>query len=409
MFTRVESVNAPSGAASRYVDIAEGLRGKLAETAAEVDRAGTYPEANMRLIAESGLGDLMLPESAGGAAPDEPADELLALVQILKNLGAGESSTAQIWAFGKGQSVSLTGRNSPLPEATRLKLVDEVRNEGVRFCSPQAERYKTGRFDFRVPIRRVDGGVVIDGTKYFGTGSAGAKYAHSNGLMEGFASVAEGGAYNVLVDLASEGVELHDDWDNMGQRATGSNAITYHNVFVPDGYHWPSVDGAFTNPNNTTGIFAQFGLTSVLLGIGVGAMDALVAHLNARATFPGVFEDTSTRYQIGLHAARLAAAEASLMSAAAKAVDFRKNGTTPRAEVSIAGIQAKISVVEATLGIAGDMHKFLGGQSSSNIYGYDRFWRNARTLALQDVMDVKAQQMGAWTLKNEAPPISWVS
>ncbi|HEY9477619.1 MAG TPA: acyl-CoA dehydrogenase family protein [Microbacteriaceae bacterium] len=409
MFTRVESVNAPSGAASRYVDIAEGLRGKLAETAAEVDRAGTYPEANMRLIAESGLGDLMLPESAGGAAPDEPADELLALVQILKNLGAGESSTAQIWAFGKGQSVSLTGRNSPLPEATRLKLVDEVRNEGVRFCSPQAERYKTGRFDFRVPIRRVDGGVVIDGTKYFGTGSAGAKYAHSNGLMEGFASVAEGGAYNVLVDLASEGVELHDDWDNMGQRATGSNAITYHNVFVPDGYHWPSDDGAFKDPNNSTGIFFQFGLTSVLLGIGVGAMDALVAHLNARATFPGVFEDTSTRYQIGLHAARLAAAEASLMSAAAKAVDFRKNGTTPRAEVSIAGIQAKISVVEATLGIAGDMHKFLGGQSSANIYGYDRFWRNARTLALQDVMDVKAQQMGAWTLKNEAPPISWVS
>ena len=409
MFTRVESVNAPSGAASKYVAIAEGLRGKLAETAAEVDRAGTYPEANMRLIAESGLGDLMLPESAGGAAPDEPADELLALVQILKNLGAGESSTAQIWAFGKGQSVSLTGRNSPLPEATRLKLVDEVRNEGVRFCSPQAERYKTGRFDFRVPIRRVDGGVVIDGTKYFGTGSAGAKYAHSNGLMEGFASVAEGGAYNVLVDLASEGVELHDDWDNMGQRATGSNAITYHNVFVPDGYHWPSDDGAFKDPNNSTGIFFQFGLTSVLLGIGVGAMDALVAHLNARATFPGVFEDTSTRYQIGLHAARLAAAEASLMSAAAKAVDFRKNGTTPRAEVSIAGIQAKISVVEATLGIAGDMHKFLGGQSSSNIYGYDRFWRNARTLALQDVMDVKAQQMGAWTLKNEAPPISWVS
>ena len=227
--------------------------------------------------------------------------------------------------------------------------------------------------------------------------------------MEGFASIAEGGAYDVLVDLSSEGVELHDDWDNMGQRATGSGAITFHNVFVPDGYHWPSVDGAFTNPNNTTGIFAQFGLTSVLLGIGVGAMDALVAHLNARATFPGVFEDTSTRYQIGLHAARLAAAEASLMSAAAKAVDFRKNGTTPRAEVSIAGIQAKISVVEATLGIAGDMHKFLGGQSSSNIYGYDRFWRNARTLALQDVMDVKAQQMGAWTLKNEAPPISWVS
>ncbi|HEY9477617.1 MAG TPA: acyl-CoA dehydrogenase family protein [Microbacteriaceae bacterium] len=386
------------------------LRKQFTETAAEVDRAGDYPEDNMRLIEKSPLNDLMLSKYAGGAASNDPSDDIVAMVQILKNLAAGESATAQIWAFNRGQSLRLTGQNSPLLEETRLLLVDRVRNEGIRFCSPQAERYKTGRFDFRVPIRRVDGGVVIDGTKYFATGSPGATFGHATGLMEGFASIAEGGAYDVLVDLSSEGVELHDDWDNMGQRATGSGAITFHNVFVPDGYHWPSVDGAFTNPNNTTGIFAQFGLTSVLLGIGVGAMDALVAHLNARATFPGVFEDTSTRYQIGLHAARLAAAEASLMNAAERAIDFKNNGSpATRGAVSIAGIQAKVSVVEATLGIAGDMHKFLGGQSSSNIYGYDRFWRNARTLALQDVMDVKAQQVGAWTLKNEAPPISWVS
>jgi alkylation response protein AidB-like acyl-CoA dehydrogenase len=397
-----------AAASQDFILAAEELRKQLTETAAEVDREGAYPEANMRLIEQSPLNGLNLTVSAGGILPDTPAQSLPTMVQIIKHLAAGESSTAQIWAFSQGQAASLTGGRSPLPESTREKLIGEIRDKGIRFCSPNAERYKT-RFDFRVPIRRVPGGVRIDGTKYFATGSAGAHYAHSLGLMEGFESVAAGGGYNVLVDLSSEGVELHDDWDNMGQRATSSGAVTYHDVFVPDGYHWAPVDGGFTNRNDLTGVLSPFGLTAVLLGIGVGALDALVRHLNERGTFPGALDDTSIRFQIGRHVARLAAAEASLMDAAHRVSSFLLTGVGSRAEASIVGSQAKVSVVEATLDIASDMHKFLGGQSSSNLFRYDRFWRNARTLSLQDVMDVRTQQLGAWALKHEEPPVTWVS
>lgn len=388
------------------------LRKEFASTAAEVDRAGAYPEENMRRIEASPINDLLFRESIGGASSENPAEDTPAIIQILKNLGAGESSTAQIWSFNRGQTLGLTGPESPLSAEIRDRLLAEVRENGVRFCSPQAERYHTRRrFDFRLAVSRADGGVLVNGDKYFATGSPGAKYGHSTGLMEGYESVFEGGGHDILFDLHAPGVTLLDDWDNMGQRATGSGAIHFENVFVPDGWHWPTVDGAFKSPDNTTGIFAQFGLTSVLLGIGVGCMDALVARLEERPTFPGVHDDTSTRYQIGRHQARLAAGEASLMRAAELAVEYMRAGAPAeqRAEVSVAGSQAKVAIVEAVLGLASDMQKFLGGQSTSNAFRFDRFWRNARTLSLQDVMDVRAQWVGAWTLTREAPPISWVS
>lgn len=396
---------------AKYIDISADLRREMAKTSAEVDRSGRYPEANMRLIEQSGLGDLLFTESMGGATPDEYGADTPAMVQILKNLGAGESSTAQIWSFNRGQTLGLLGKDSPLPEDVRQQLIQEVRTENVRFCSPQAERYKRRRYDFQLSVKKADGGIVVNGDKYFATGSPGAKYGHSTGLMEGFDSVWEGGAHDFLFDLRAPGVTLLDDWDNMGQRATGSGQIHFENVFIADGWHWAALDGAFKSPNNTVGIFAQFGLTSVILGIGAGCMDALVAHLQERPTFPGIFDDTSTRYQIGLHQARLAAGEASLMSAAEQAVAFVQAGapTDTRAEVSIACSQAKVAIVEAVLGLASDMQKFLGGQSTSNHYGLDRFWRNARTLSLQDVMDIRTQAVGAWALTKEAPQISWGS
>ncbi|RGE20044.1 acyl-CoA dehydrogenase family protein [Leucobacter sp. wl10] len=394
------------------IDASLELRREFAETAADVDREGTYPEENMRRIEASRVNELLFRRSIGGASAENPAEDTPAVIQILKNLGAGESSTAQIWSFNRGQTLGLTGPQSPLPAAIRDRLLTEVRESGVRFCSPQAERYHARRrFDFRLAVSKTDGGVLVNGDKYFATGSPGAKYGHSTGLMEGCESVFVGGGHDVLFELRAPGVTLLDDWDNMGQRATGSGAIHFENVFVPDGWHWPTVDGSFKSPDNTTGIFAQFGLTSVILGIGVGCMDALVARLNERPTFPGVYEDTSTRYQIGRHQARLAAGEASLMQAADLAVEYMRSGAPAeeRAAVSVAGSQAKVTIVEAVLDLATDMQKFLGGQSTSNTLRFDRFWRNARTLSLQDVMDVRAQWVGAWTVSKEAPPISWVS
>ncbi|MFT3874196.1 MAG: acyl-CoA dehydrogenase family protein [Nocardioides sp.] len=392
-----------------YLTAARELRQRFEETAGEVDRRGTYPEENMQLIGESALRKLQLPRSVGGNASDNPIDDIPTTVQLLKHLGAGEPSTAQIWIFSRDLSVMLTGESSPLPMEVRQELAREVRENGARFCAPSAERYSK-RYDFRVPIRRVEGGVVISGTKYFATGCAGSRYAHSFGLMEGYSSVMDGGGHNVLVDMQSPGVEVHDDWDNMGQRASSSGSVTYHDVFVPDGYHWAPPNGGFNkNPNDPTGVVAPFALAPIMLGIGLGALDVVSDFLQNRSMYKGALEDNSISYQLGLHAVRLAAAEALLMEAVRHVTAYFAEGLGTRAEAALAGSRAKVAVSNAVLEFTADMQKFLGGQSTSNAYRYDRFWRNVRTLTLQDVIDIRVKQIGAWALKGEEPEVSWTS
>lgn len=387
------------------IDASLDVRERLQAMAAGIDEAGTYPFEAFEAIEHSALHALSVPESAGGLAPLKAYVNLPTMVQVWKNLGAGESATAQIWAFSQGVSAQMLGERSPLPQATRDQLITEVRDRGVRFCSPNAERYRGRRFNYEMSIRRAEGGVVVNGTKYFATGSPGSKYAHSIGLMEGFADVFSGGRYNVLIDLESEGVELHDDWDNMGQRATCSNSVTYHDVFVPDGFHWDS-SAEDDSDSEYRGLLLPFSLTAILLGIGEGAVDALSAHLSTRATYDGVLEDKGIRQQLGQHGARLVAAEAALMDAARRVQLFCTQGIGSRGEVSVRISAAKIAIVDAVIGLSSEMHKFMGGQSSSNAFRYDRFWRNARTLSVQDVMDVRVQQVGAWFLSGEEPAIT---
>ncbi|MFT4211932.1 MAG: acyl-CoA dehydrogenase family protein [Microbacterium sp.] len=394
-----------------YVDAAAELREKFATTAAEVDREATFPHENMRLIARSPLHDLSLTRSAGGQASEDMYDDTLTMFHVVKNIAAGDGSTAQVYELTRRKSVTLTGANSKLGAEARQEVIRRVRDEGALICSPVAERGARG--DYRVPIRKVDGGVVINGTKYFATGSAGASYASTIGLMEGFESVKTGGGHEVLIDLSWDGVQLNHDWDNMGQRATSSGSITFNDVFVPDGYHWAGSNAAASaapNPVDLAGIFSQYFTSAVLLGIGLGAMDALRDYLQTNPTYPGIFEDTSIKYQLGLHQARLTAAEAALEIAMQKGLAFRRDPQADqRGAVSIAGIQAKISAYEATTGFAAELPKFLGGQASSRKYAYDRFWRDARTFALTDVMEVKVQQAGAWAMRREAPPITFAS
>lgn len=83
-----------------------------------------------------------------------------------------------------------------------------------------------------VTARRVVGGVVVNGTNLFKTGSHGAGWAHLHcNLVDDDGSTLP---HMALISLDNPGIAHRGDWDSMGQRATGSQTLTYTNVFVPD-------------------------------------------------------------------------------------------------------------------------------------------------------------------------------
>jgi alkylation response protein AidB-like acyl-CoA dehydrogenase len=401
--------------AEQFVYVAEQLRREFEKTAAEVDATGAYPTENMRLIHETGLDSICFPREWGGVIGAGHHDDLEAIAEIFTELSAGESSTAQIFNVHRGLTLELFS-GSALSGERKRALYREIMEEEARICSPAAEPTKK-RFSFQTSCKRVPGGVVIDGTKYFATGCEGSRYGVAPVLMEGFSSVEDGGLHWALVRLDAEGATLNHDWDNMGQRATGSGSVTFRNVFVPDGSHWSGAAGSQrSNPaaaKSITGPVTQIVMAAIILGMGYGALDAMCKYIreHVRPTNPewkDQTEDPITQHHIGRYSTMLSAARSANRDAARSVAKHSRHGGT-RADVSVAMMHAKVAAIDAALTTAGELHKLCGGQSTANTFRLDRFWRNARTLSTHDSQDVKLRQIGSYVLGGIEPPANFVT
>lgn len=403
----------PTKTIADLVEAARRVRAEFRKTAAQVDRDGSYPADNMKLIHEAGLNAIALPVSLGGLIGPNTLEHIEGITEIFLELAAGESSTAQIFNVHRGLCFDLMASNNLAP-ARKESLLREILDDGVRFCSPAAEPTKK-RFSFQMKCTPVDGGVRLTGKKYFATGSEGARYGVAPVLMDGFPSVEEGGLHWALIDLESEGVTINHDWDNMGQRATGSGSVTFENVFVPDGSHWQGKDGR-SDPsatNSVSGPATQVVMSAIILGMGYGALEEMCDYVRTRVRpfnpeWKDATEDPIMQFHVGRISSQLNAARAANREAA-RAVAAFSDGIGKRADVSLAMMQAKVAIVDAALTASNDLHRLCGGMSTSNTFRFDRFWRNARTLSTHDSQDVKLRQIGGYVLGGVDPPANYVT
>lgn len=406
---------ASSAGAADAVIQAKALRTEFTLTAAEVDARGEFPLANLRRIFEVGLDRLLVPAEYGGSAASRSlAGNLGTLAEVITEISAGESSTAQAWTVHGTIARLLFSDLVDLAEPTRRQLADEIVEEGIRFISSASEP-GAKRQSYRTTGKYVPGGLLVNGAKYFNTGSDGARYANVPVLLDGYASVEDGGLYFAIVRLDAPGVEFQHDWDNMGQRATASQAITYRDVFVPDGFHYGIRGGAaaFNRPESILGPVSQVLLNAVVLGMGVGALEAMVDYARrfAKPLTPGAeaaTQDPIIRWHVGRFSSMLAGARA-LQREVAAGLEAFGGDAAERAALSVHMMRTKAAIFDAVLATTGEVHRVAGGRATSNKYRMDRFWRNARTLSVHDPVDAKLQLIGAYELEGTAPPVSWLA
>ena len=405
---------AATGAVSP-VAAAQALKAEFARTAADVDERGEFPLGNMQRIFEAGLHRLLVSREYGGTAESNHlASNLRTIAEVITEISAGESSTAQAFMVHALMTRIIFSGEVDLPESTKRRLAHEILDEGARIMSSASEPGGK-RESYRTTARRVPGGLLVNGNKGFNTGSDGSRYANVAVLHEGFPSVEEGGIYFALIPLDGPGVTKHHDWDNMGQRATASQSITYADVFVPDGFHYGWVGGgmAFYRDNNIMGLVSQVMLNAVILGMGFGALDATIDYVRrsdktASQGSMGGAEDPRVRWHVGRHSALLGGARAIQREVASELEEF-SGDPRRRAELSVHMMRAKYAILEAALTTSGEVHRIAGGRATSNSYRLDRFWRNARTLSVHDGIDPKLEFIGAFELVGEAPPVSWLN
>lgn len=370
------------------------LRAELPDGGADVDARNADAGQGMRRLWEEGLFRFNLPIVYGGINDADPALHTEDFFEILGDVTAGDSSVGMNFAVQSLVTLQVFDPGNDLPETTRRELAALIHRDGIRFVASNAE---TGSGTGPVVGRRVDGGIVVTGTKTFNTNSGGGGWANVGITLEG-----QEGRWHALVPLEQDRVECRHDWDVMGQRGTHSQTIEYRDVFVPDGYYFRS------RMSPALVAFVYLTHSSIMLGPGYGAFDAALDYVRkldrpSLPEFASAGEDPLVRRRIGEFAVQLDCARAYLMSCARK-LETQRDSTDMAA--TIEAFSVKAACVRAALEVTSGIFDLTGARSTSAAYRFDRFWRNARTFATHDPIDAKQVWVGDWYLSGKEPPFA---
>jgi alkylation response protein AidB-like acyl-CoA dehydrogenase len=316
-------LTAHTEAGARLVTIAEILAEGLAGRAAEHDRDGSYPHEAIDALKGAGYFTAPIPSELGGLGVSSAHD----LVVASSRLARGDASVTigvnmhlvAVLNMERRRQVAVAAGAERRARGYGEGLARIVR-DGVVLAAAISERGQ----DLTRPgtvATRTESGWRIDGRKMFCTMSPAATdlyvavtYADDEGT--------ERYAY-AMVPVGAPGVVVHEDWDALGMRASGSHSVTLEGVALPES----GVRGGFRAgdavPYMERNLVAGLFHASASLGIAESA-DAI-----ARRGIAGrINGDARPRMQVADNAVDLAAGRGVLSRAGALIDDHRAANPT---------------------------------------------------------------------------------
>ncbi len=366
---------------------------QLAQTAVARDRAGGHAAAEREQIRASGLLRLSVPRAQGGEGADW--SEVLAVVRRLAEV---DSALAHVFAFHHLQIASV------------LLYGDAGHHERLLVPTVREKLWwgnALNPLDTRTRLVREGEGFRLDGQKSFCSGARGSDRMTVSALQE------DGSLAVMALPTAREGIRVLHDWDNMGQRQTDSGTVEFTQVRV-HAHELLRAPGPAAAPRMTLrSLLAQSILCNLYAGIARGALDqaAEFTRTEVRAwPASGVAQASQDPYHLmrfgELHV-QVRTAELFTQQAALRLDEAWARGddvTAPeRAAVALAVMEAKVIGTRAALEVSSRVFESLGARATAARFGFDRFWRNARTHTLHDPLDYKLRELGQYALNGMAP------
>ncbi|MEJ2854982.1 MULTISPECIES: acyl-CoA dehydrogenase family protein [unclassified Saccharothrix] len=267
--------------------------------------------------------------------------------------------------------------------------------------------------DAALQLEPVDGGFQVSGRKTFATGASVA-----DRLVVSATRTDTGGKVTFTLDAKSDGITYHGDWDNIGQRLTASGGVTFDRVHVPE----DRVLGAHDEHSPRQSLAAigfQLVLAQLYVALAEGAL-AEAAQYTRTTTRPwflsGVDTATADPYILATYGELVADVEAAglLADAASEALreasDADGDLTAEQRATTAARItSAKVVSTKVANHTTSKVFELCGARATAAGYAFDRFWRNARTLTLHDPVSYKARELGAYHLTGERAPFTGYS
>jgi SfnB family sulfur acquisition oxidoreductase len=384
---------------AQVVAAAEEFAASVRPGAAERDRAGAVPRAEVAEFDHLGLPAVTVPIDDGG---DGLGPRTLA--EVIRIVAAADPALAQT-PQGHYLAVDiLRFLGTPLQRARILPAVVA----GARIGPVLAERGGHHAQDLKTRLTRDGTRWRVDGTKYYCTGAITSQWLAVSALD------LDGRLVLAFVERDAPGVTIDEDWAAMGQRSTVSGTTTLDGVAIdPDLVvpYW----SVFEKPQ-LLGARAQLVHAAIEAGIAEGALAdaAEFVRTRSRPFFEAVryggadtaSDDPHIVLRFGQLATRTRASTQLLRWAAGELEDIGLDVTDPDAAAhgSIAVAQAKAFASDVAVDVASQVFALTGASGTDRRYDLDRHWRNARTHSVHDPVDWKYHHIGAWELSGVAPP-----
>jgi len=380
----------------------EVLDMEIAPAAARNDAVGRYPDESIAALKRSGILKSPVPAGLGGLGFSPRA-----AIEAETRIAAADSAVAQIYKVHEEVVRELV---TYIPDENLPALLDAVlRDDKIIGLATAENGRKVDDPMTTVVARDGDGDWRLTGRKIYTTGAAGADIIVVWAFDPTDPRISENPVLGLRVNLipkGTAGVTIHRDWDALGQRATDSGAITFESVRLD-----PAWDGLARDklPPLHAPLRWQLGFAALLIGNAIGALRATIPFVSKRsrpwpsANVDNAADDPYVRRLTGELAADLAAAYALTLSAA-DLLDAFERGEASRTDVAIPIYAAKSAASRAAVRATSEIFALTGTRGVVGTNGFDRYWRNVRTLSLHDPVDWKHAEIGRHLLTGWDPP-----
>ena len=218
----------PAGAT--LVGIAERIARERTDLAARHDRDGSYPHRGVAALRSAGYLSAPVPESLGGLGAESVHDVVVAASRLARGdaalaIGASMHLCAVLnmvrrWrvADAAGNETRAEAFAASLAAVTDMVLAAAISEPGQDLSRPAT-----------TAVRTADGW-RIDGSKVFCTMAPAATHFYTAVRF----TARDGERYGyALIPAGAPGVRVHDDWDALGMRASGSHSVSFAAVQLP--------------------------------------------------------------------------------------------------------------------------------------------------------------------------------
>lgn len=384
-------------AATRVIADRAAILAEIGGGAADRERAGLDPHAQIDLLRDARLTALTLDVEHGGGGAD-----VVELIDFIIDLAHADPIVAHIlrahfWFVEQVKRIP----DDPVRDRWSAEIAD-----GKIFGNATSERSgAAGARAFATTLRQTDDGWSLRGEKFYSTGTSFADYiAVQASAREGLSTER---IARLIIPVDRAGVSVIDDWDGIGQHRTGTGSTQFTDVAVSTDDILEFVDlTAPDTPIANDAPLLQLYLQALIAGILLSVTDDAVSLIRSRTrTFDHapaaeprhdpVLLKAIGEINAAAHVSRVAAVAAAAEVEAA--FECARRGVHDRelfARASVAAARVKVHVDHVALPTATALFDVGGASSASRARNLDRHWRNIRTLTLHNPTSYKAVALG---------------